>query len=145
MNLTFWDRDHVAGSQRILNKMGSSGDQLSPLEISLGDCRRCDVSMSHGLPQAFPGASMSNLLFILGCSLVRDPMNLVLTEVGSVTPAGMMCVCSFVFPCRNWEDQFGVFAQFRKLRGILQTLATPQAPALTPPPAQDSLEHFQSP
>ena len=75
--------------------------------------------MSHGLPPAFPGASMSNLLFILGCSLVRDPMILVLAEVGPVTPAGTMCECSFVFPCRNWEDQFGVFAQFRKLRGIL--------------------------
>lgn len=29
-----------------------------------------------------------------------------------------MCVCSFVFPCRDWEDQFGVFAQFRKLRAF---------------------------
>ena len=110
----------------------------------------CDVSLRHGLPPAFPGASMFNLLFILGCSLVRDPMNLVLAEVGPVIPAGMMCMCSFVFPCRNWEDQFGVFAQFKKLRGILQPLTTLQAPALippapTPPPPQGSLEHFQSP
>lgn len=70
-------------------------------------------------------------------------MNLVLTEVG-IAPARYDVRVFIRVPLpRNWEDQFRVFAQFRKLRGILQPLATPQAPALTPPPAQDSLEHFQ--
>lgn len=102
------------------------------------------MGMSHGLP-AFPRASMSNLLVILGCSLSSNPMTLILAEVGTVTPACMMCVCSFVFPRWNWEDQFGVFAQSRKLRASLQPLASLQALVLTPPPLQCSLEHFQRP
>ena len=103
MNLTFWDRDQLEGSQKILKgKMGCSGDELSPFLLwrSLWEpIEDCDVGMSHGLLPSFPGASMSSL-FILGCSLVRDP-NLVLAEVRTVTPMCMMCVCSFVFPCWN--------------------------------------------
>lgn len=57
----------------------------------------------------------------------------------------MMCVCSLAFPCWNWEDQLGVFAESRKLRGGHQLSATLKAPALTPPPLQGSLEHFQGP
>lgn len=57
----------------------------------------------------------------------------------------VICLSLVGFPCWNREDQFGVFAESRKLRGSLQVLANPKSPSPHSASLQGSLEHFQSP
>lgn len=103
----------------------------------------CGVGMSHSLLPAFPGASISNLLDILGRSLVRD------LGLGRSRHCYPNVYDVYVFtpvPLLELGGPVGVFAQFRKLKGSLQTWkSTLQARALTPTPLQRSLERFQSP
>lgn len=70
-------------------------------------------------------------------------MNLVLTEAGSVTPAGMMCVCSFVFPWAELGGPVWGICTVQKAEGHSPALGNPTGPSPHSTSRPGFLEHFQ--